>query len=298
MEKSIPLFPEFAAITRTMETEIRNQLEAAQPRICEHSMGYIFGYAENLPLKAARLNNNICIYEEKINAFMLPIGGKEIANTIKECLLYFIKFGKPGRISAVPSELALELQKNSSLKATDDRNNYDYVYLVRDLIDLAGSQYQAKRNFAQQFIRRYDFKFQQLDKTLVEKCLELHEQWCDLKGCRVNDAISLESRFVYKLLNEFERLGLFGAAIIINDRVEAFTVAEKLNKDTAAIHIEKANTEFRGIYQAINNLFCREFLKEYTFVNREQDDGKPGLKKAKLSYYPVKFIEKSIIELH
>jgi hypothetical protein len=102
----------------------------------------------------------------------------------------------------------------------------------------------------------------------------------------------MENRMIHEVLDNFEALGLFGAAIMVHGRIEAFTVAERLNDDTAVIHIEKANNEFKGIYQAINNFFCSEGLAEYRFVNREQDEGKPGLRKAKLSYRPFMLAEK------
>ena len=108
--------------------------------------------------------------------------------------------------------------------------------------------------------------------------------------------MSFENRFVSVLLNNFEACGLFGAAIIIEGKVQAFTIAERLNSNTAVQHVEKANTQYKGIYQAINNLFCKNRLNEYTFINREQDDGNPGLRKAKLSYYPDHMVEKYNIE--
>lgn len=112
-----------------------------------------------------------------------------------------------------------------------------------------------------------------------------------------DESMSMENKFVYKLLDNFELCNLFGAALIIDGKVQAFTIAEGLNVDTAVIHVEKANTEYRGIYQAINNMFCKEGLGNFKYVNREQDVGDLGLRKAKLSYHPVKMIEKYNIEL-
>lgn len=85
-----------------------------------------------------------------------------------------------------------------------------------------------------------------------------------------------------------------GGAIRIDGKMQALTVGGQLNLDTAVVHIEKANTNFRGLYQAINNEFCRNMPDSTEFVNREEDMGIPNLRKAKLSYKPVKMIEKYI----
>jgi hypothetical protein len=78
----------------------------------------------------------------------------------------------------------------------------------------------------------------------------------------------------------------------VNGKVEAFTFGERLNHDTAVVHIEKANPEINGLYAVVNQLFCREVLSGFKFVNREQDLGLEGLRRAKESYHPHHMVEK------
>jgi hypothetical protein len=94
------------------------------------------------------------------------------------------------------------------------------------------------------------------------------------------------------VLTNFSKLNLKGGVIVLNGVVEAFTFGEKLNEDTAVIHVEKANPDISGIYSAINRDFCRETWSETTYINREEDMGLEGLRKAKESYSPIKMIEK------
>jgi hypothetical protein len=94
--------------------------------------------------------------------------------------------------------------------------------------------------------------------------------------------------------NVFEHLtevGYLSGAIRIGGKIEAFSVGGRLGTRTVIVHIEKANTEYRGLYQAINNEFCKHMASNVKRINREEDMGLPGLRKAKLSYNPVKFIE-------
>lgn len=91
----------------------------------------------------------------------------------------------------------------------------------------------------------------------------------------------------------FDQLNLMGGVILIDGNVEAFTIADKLNVNTAlVVHIEKANTSIPELYSVINNEFCSHELNKFQFVNREQDLGLDGLRRAKMSYNPFKLIEK------
>jgi len=83
-------------------------------------------------------------------------------------------------------------------------------------------------------------------------------------------------------------------AILIDDKIEALSIGGRLGRNMITVHVEKANTNFRGLYQAINNEFCRHVAFAAKFINREEDMGIPNLRKAKLSYKPVKLLEKHI----
>ena len=99
------------------------------------------------------------------------------------------------------------------------------------------------------------------------------------------------------VLANYQALGLQGGVILLDDRVQAFSCGELLNKDTAVIHLEKANPELRSLYAIVNQQFTREAWAGVPFINREQDLGEPGLRKAKLSYHPQRLVEKYRIRL-
>ena len=77
----------------------------------------------------------------------------------------------------------------------------------------------------------------------------------------------------------------------------AYTVAEALTPDTLVIHFEKGDTQYKGIYQAINQMFLAHEADSYKWVNREQDLNDEGLRKAKLSYHPADFLRKYRVTL-
>jgi len=173
-----------------------------------------------------------------------------------------------------------------------DRNNSDYVYLTQDLVNLSGNKYHRKKNHLNQFLKRYESEYKPLDAELVGQVLEMQESWCQMRECVENPDLLAEDFAVREALAFFGDLDYQGGAILIDSRVEAFSLGEALNEDTAVIHIEKANSAVQGIYTAINQMFCREAWSGFTYVNREQDMGVEGLRKAKESYYPHHMVNK------
>ena len=128
--------------------------------------------------------------------------------------------------------------------------------------------------------------------------MAMQEDWCTWRDCEASDVLAAENNAISRVLNSWEKIeGLVGGAIMVDKTMAAYTVAESLSADMLLIHFEKGNTDFKGVYQAINQLFLEHSGKNFEIVNREQDLGDEGLRKAKLSYHPVDFINKYRINL-
>lgn len=175
---------------------------------------------------------------------------------------------------------------------TDDRNSSDYLYSSEDLITLKGKKFHQKKNHLNSFLKNYQFEFVKLTDDLIGECIRINEEWCSRRSCELHKELYCEKLANIEALENFKTLNYEGALIKINGKYEAFTIGEMLNSDTAVIHIEKANEDIRGLYNAINQQFCENVWKGAAYINREQDLGIEGLRKAKLSYNPVKLINK------
>jgi uncharacterized protein len=202
------------------------------------------------------------------------------------------KRGHDGRISRVGETFCRKYLDNDRYRLEEDRDQSDYVYLSKDLIELAGNKYHAKKNHLNRFVKSYQFEYRRLDAGLVKHCLELQDNWCELRNCLENPELLAEDRAVYEALTNHEHLDFRGGAILIGSKVEAFALGEPLNADTMVIHIEKANPEIPGLYAVINQRFSEDACAPYTYVNREQDLGAAGLRKAKQSYHPHHMVKK------
>ncbi len=219
--------------------------------------------------------------------FFEPLGDNNIEGTLRICSARIPRFS---RISE--KFMKEHFEGKPGFKIVSVRDNSDYVYRTEDLIALKGKKYDGKRNKIKRFLKNNIPIYQELTDDLVPDCLKLLAKWSKNKI----PAICLDEP-IKEALNNFSALDVEGAAIKINGKVEAFTIGEALNDDTAIIYIEVANSDIDGLAQYINQQFCRNAWSRCTYINREQDMGDAGLRRAKLSYHPVKLINKFDITL-
>ena len=221
-----------------------------------------------------------------------PTGTGDKVEAIDYLCTCLEKISPEARVGRVDKAFVEQFVDRNHYRVIEDRDNSDYVYLTEDLINLPGNKFHGKKNFVNQFLKSREFEYRELDASMVNLFLDLQEAWCELKDCSEDQALIHEDWAVFTALKHHGELGFTGGGILINSKVEAFALGEMLNPDTAVIHIEKANPEIPGIYAAINQLFCQNAWSHATYINREQDLGVEGLRKAKLSYHPHHMVEK------
>lgn len=199
------------------------------------------------------------------------------------------------QLRRVPELLATGLcQIDPGLATKLERNTSDYLYSASDLINLAGRKFHSKRNHLNKFLRQYNWEYQAMTPEVARECLSIESAWFDVRDpepCTEDEAMAI-------VLQNFQYLGVVGGVIKVDGAIQALTVGERLNQNTAVIHIEKANTEYDGAYAAINHEFAAREWAEMEFINREEDMGIEGLRKAKQSYYPVRMVEKFTVAVN
>ena len=116
-------------------------------------------------------------------------------------------------------------------------------------------------------------------------------RWCLWRDCESDSILENEKKAILYSMAHFFELELSGIALLVNDKIEAISVFERINLDTAVVHYEKGSPDYDGIYKAINQETALILQKDFKFINRESDMGLPGLRKAKMSYHPHHMIE-------
>jgi hypothetical protein len=234
--------------------------------------------------------------------FALPPFGAPEADYIgalDKLIAHFAEEGWPLVIMGVEkawTEL-LTKAKPDYFTVESDRDNFDYVYLAEDLTLLKGRKYHSKKNHINSFKREHpDYEYRPLTRDLAEGCIELAIAWCEKKDCDDDGTLKCERDAIIEALRNMDKLDFVGGVILLGGKVQAFSFGEQINEDTAVIHVEKGDPDIRGLYPIINQEFCLNTWQNMTYINREEDMGIEGLRKAKESYQPVKMIEKFILK--
>ena len=239
-------------------------------------------------------------FDEKNFAAWQPIGAQDkMQDAITKFLQYAAEnYGEKQFMFVVVEKIfADELKKypHAKFNVTEERDNFDYVYLAQDLINLSGRKFHGKKNHLNAFQKEYpNAQYVPITTEIIPKCREELNIWAKVHKRENPDDpfIGYEQAAIHEIFDHFDKFKLKGGAILIENRVAAFTFGEKLNSDTAVIHVEKADSSIRGIYAAINQKFVETEWADMIYINREEDMGIEGLRKAKESYRPVKMIEK------
>lgn len=226
--------------------------------------------------------------------------GKKVRQAISHVKDIFESKGERFEMGLVPESLvpALKDAFGDEVSITHERDDDDYVYLKSDLVTLSGRKLHQKKNHLNYFLRNYQFTYEEATSETVPEIMdyiyskneyklgETPEEWKTI--------LEMETIAIGELL-KFVGKGLLSGIIRLNGKIEAVTLGEfaKTNsKETVIVHVEKADDRIRGLYQAINNEFCKRLPEETIYVNREEDMGLENLRQTKLSYKPFKMAEK------
>ncbi|HEY5585499.1 MAG TPA: phosphatidylglycerol lysyltransferase domain-containing protein [Ruminiclostridium sp.] len=277
----------------------------ANLQVSELNFTNFFMWRDHYKIRFSIVNDFLCIIsvmEDNKSFCFFPIGdynnGEDLKNAILMLREYFSQMGWEFMFSRV-SEYQISILEGLDIKfvANEDRDNFDYIYSVKSLSTLAGKKLDGKRNHINKFKKLYTYEYEEISDENISDCKAMIEKWCLQRNYLEHSNLISERKANLDLLDNFNSLGIKGAIIKVNGEPEAFTVGQKLNSDTVVIHIEKANSEIHGLYPLINQQFLSNQWCDMEYVNREQDLGVEGLRKAKLSYSPISFVEKFTVQL-
>jgi hypothetical protein len=298
----MPEFPEFKPLDLNDLPVVIDLLKEYKPGTSEWTFTNLFIWRSHYGFRWSRYRDWLMVIVEEPGGgiyAMQPIGPSPRSDAV----LALLSWLREERGQAVPriekadSRLASELKGLKYCSVEPARDQFDYIYLRSDLVALEGSKYRSKRNHINKLSRLYNFTYEPLRPEHIGACIELQEKWCQLRRCSEDLNLLGEWEAIREILRNFSNLTVQGGVIIVGRQVCAFTVGELLNEETAVVHIEKADEDIPGLYPIINQQFCEQAWTGIKFINREQDLGLPGLREAKLSYYPHHFAEKFTVRL-
>lgn len=220
-----------------------------------------------------------------------PQGDGNRVEAARKALSYMKENSKKPRFILMTEDNAKELYENfgNEFKICSNRDSADYVYLSEDLINLSGKKFHQKKNHLNAFLNTYQYEYKKIEDENINECIDLLDKWLKTQPPEVVEYSKIPS---LKILENAKELGVTVGGIYVDGELIAFSVGEAQTPNMALIHLEYANTEFRGAFNIINQQFTKNEWSSFKYINREEDMGLEGLRKAKMAYRPVKMIEK------
>ena len=275
--------------------------DRAPSRSCERTFVNVYLWSRHYRVQYAVIEDAL-VFKSRDNgiAFSYPAGEKENIRKAVDYLTGYCKdLGCPLVFYNVTPEMFSQLEEWYPGRFTVEYNRdyADYVYEREKLATLAGKKLHGKRNHINKFKTLYpDWTYEALSDDNVEDCFQMALEWRNENGCEDDPEKNAEMCVTLNSLRLYKELGLKGGVLKAQGRIVAFTVGEPLCDDTFVVHIEKAFPDVEGAYPMINQQFVQHECMDYKYVNREEDTGAEGLRKAKLSYRPAFLEEKGIVK--
>ncbi len=274
----------------------------------EFTFTNLFMWRKSYDIRYVILDDMLCIMPQHTGgprSATFPIGfikedGSEgnIEPTIETLLAHLKESGERPLLRLYDDKTVEKLIKTFPGKfvITEDVNSFDYVYRVEDLINLSGKRFHAKKNHVNKFKKLYNWEYKKLTEKDTKACLELFDQWHQGKEEEIPGLLE-EREAVFELFSNWDALDVRGGCLLVDGKMVAFSVGEPLCGKMAVIHLEHADTNYQGAFAMMNQQFLIHEWKDFEFVNREEDMGIPGMRKAKGSYRPVFMVKKYVATL-
>jgi hypothetical protein len=284
----VPRYPDSRALELTDKQRIDACLEVLLPRISELTFAclYLFRTAHSYRITFA--GNSLVVLAKGNNDtpyFLPPLSGE--IETATELLL-----ADGLTLYGADEDFIAAHLRGRNIEVSEDRDNFDYLYLRSDLAELPGNRFHKKKNRINYFAGRHEYDIVPYSEKQLEGCLALLEEWRRVRSGIESRSIVLETAAAREGLMLAAALGLEGLVVLVAGEVKGFVLGERLNRETSVCHFEKADPFLDGLYQLIDREFNRLLFTDCSYVNREQDLGEPNLRESKLSYHPVELVKK------
>ncbi len=226
------------------------------------------------------------------DCYLSPVGEGRLAAALDRLESDAEERGIPYKLVSVAEPMIERIEAAKPGKFVFSHKNEDsddYIYLAEKLRTLSGKKLQSKRNLVNRFKASYEnrWSYEDITPENTDEVLSFQKKWCKENGCGKNRDLTGETFAITKTLGNFSALGIRGGMLKLDGEVIAFTLGCRAAEDMYIVQIEKADHNIPGAYQMINQQFVLRNCEDVMYVNREEDLGIEGLRKAKRSYYPV-----------
>lgn len=233
--------------------------------------------------------------------FLFPVGEGDLYGAMQKMEEYSLRHKCPFSMLKInePQKEVLEQAFPGRYSYMEDRDEEEYIYLTDRLMNLTGKALQPKRNHINALIKNHAFSFEPITRSNFDEVVAFNRQWEEAIPVEQRpSSMKIEVEAVHQSLTSFfDITTLDGGLLRVDGRVEGFSIGCGTFSDTYLTLFERANMEVRGSYPLLNREFTRAFASDYTYVNRAEDCGDEGLRRAKLSYQPDRLDKRYVVKL-
>ena len=267
---------------------------------CEYSFGDMYIWQSIYDIEIANYNGFFVSFNGAgFNAYCCPVGNGNKKEVIEAMMQDAQQRGIEFKMFGLVKECTEDLERlfPGKFEIEEMRDSFDYIYNTQDLINLSGKKYHGKRNHIAYFKKNNSWTYEPITRENIPQCIDMNEVWEKLNREKDPEGIDDELVAINKSFENYEKLNFKGGVLKVDGQIVAFTFGEEMNEDIFCTHVEKAFSDIRGAYPMINREFAERELSQYKYINREDDTGLEGLRRAKLSYYPAILLEKYMARL-
>lgn len=280
---------------------MHSYFERFPSRSCERTFANSLLWSRHYPVTFAVIEDTLVFRSTgQGEAFTYPAGEPENVKRALDFLkIYTQERGLPLVLYHITQEQfeQLEAWYPDKFEIEYNRDIADYIYESEKLATLSGKKLHGKRNHINKFKATHEnWSYETMTEDNLEECFQMALKWRNENNCDEDEDKNAEMCVTLNALRLFRELELTGGVLKIDGQVVAFTLGEPISEDTFVVHIEKAFADVQGAYPMINQQFVEHECMQYQYINREEDTGAEGLRKAKLSYRPAFLVEKGIVK--
>ena len=287
----IPQYPDSRPLEMADKPLLDHLFSETEPRISELTFAGLYLFRNAHQYRISAIAGSLVLLGKGYdgNSYFLP----PLSGDCSQAVQTLFTDGLP--LYGADEQWISEYLPGIDVQMADLRDSSDYIYLRDELATLPGSRFHKKKNRINYYSLRHEYSVALFSVIHLESCLDLVDAWFRSFQNDAAESLILEIEATREALRSAPVLGLEGVVILVGEKVVAFALGERLNRNTAVCHFEKADPFAEGLYPLVNREFARLLFQDCTFINREQDLGDMGLRNAKLSYHPVKLQKKYLV---
>jgi len=293
---------QFKKITLEDKELLTERLRALNCKLLNYNFVVLFIYRDIIHFEYA-ISGEFLLLKVHMNGmdkFLFPVGNGNLPNVLDEIAAYafsrnkachFLQFCEHNAPLLIEWADGIKQSEKRDYTFYDVRGDFEYIYLAEKLIHLEGHEYKPKRNHVNHFLKHYQWETEMINEQNMPEVIAFSQKWDERKEVENGSRLDWENRALQEIFDHYNELGIKGLLLRAEGEIVAFAVGCPLCDDTYLVLFEKGDSEINGSYAMINKEFARQIAADYTYINRAEDLGVEGLRKAKMSYNP-EFLQK------